>query len=176
MTEPDFWMQGDEVYDPPTADPQIQVDYEAALGRFLVAFNKVDNELEGLISTLLKVLSREDLIKVCTVEMDFSRKVLVLDLLSLSNDPGDLKSAPISEMRQLGKERNVVAHGHFEQNPFKSDYRLVGKGRYSDYSPTRLDGLTDRCNVVWNRLRHLRLYYLLDREEIEDLQLGAHPG
>lgn len=108
--------------------------------------------------------------------MDYSRKVLVLDLLSLLNDPGDLKNAPITEMRELGRERNVVAHGHFEQNPFQGDYKLVGKGRYSDYSPARLDGLTARCNVVWERLRDLRLYYLLDREEIDDLQLGARSG
>lgn len=171
MSDPDDPMWDD---DTPSADPQIQIDYEAALGRFLVAFNKVDNELEGLINTLLTCLSREDLVEECTIKVDYSRKLLILDLLSLSSDPGELKTAPVSEMRQIGRERNVIAHGHFDQNPFDGGYKILGKGKYSDYSPKRLDDLTTRCNAVWDQLRHLRAYYWLDKETIEDLQVPSN--
>lgn len=97
------------------------------------------------------------------IRVDYSRKLFILDLLSLSSAPGELKTAPIVEMRQLSKERNVIAHGNFDQNPFDGRYQLIGKGKYSDYSAERLDGLTARCNVVWHRLRRLRAYYWLDR-------------
>lgn len=139
--------------DSPSTDPQIQADYEAALGRFLVAFNRVDNEVAQLISTVLHLSERRDLIDDLTHKADFSRKLQTLDLLTLATHSGQLKDAPIKEMRQIAGERNTVAHGHFDQNPFDGEYQLKGKGRYSDYSPKRLDALTRRCNEVWQRLR-----------------------
>ena len=36
-------------HDVPTADPQIQKDYEAALGAFLVAFTQIENIVSDVI-------------------------------------------------------------------------------------------------------------------------------
>lgn len=154
--------------DVPWADPQIQSDYEAALGRFLVAFNRIDNEVSQLISTVLHLSERADLIEPMTIRTDFARKLQVLDLLTLAKHSGQLGEAPIEEMRKLAGERNVVAHGHFDQNPFDGEYQLKGKGRYSDYSAKRLDGLTERCNKAWQKLRFVDACFHFETLEVDD--------
>lgn len=157
-----------EYDDLPGADPQIQIDYEAALGRFLVAFNRVDNEIAQLISTVLHLSKRSDLVDALANKSDFARKLQTLDLLTLARDSGRLRDAPLDEMRRIAGERNTVAHGHFDQNPFDGEYQLKGKGRYSNYSPKRLDALTQRCNDVWNALRLIDAGFHFDTIEIDD--------
>ena len=39
----------------PTADPRIQKDYEAALGAFLVAFNRIENTVSDVIFLALRI-------------------------------------------------------------------------------------------------------------------------
>jgi hypothetical protein len=154
--------------DSPSADPQIQADYEAALGRFLVAFNRVDNEVSQLIATVLYLSERPDLVNDLTNKADFSRKLQTLDLLTLARDSGRLKDAPLAEMRQIAGERNTVAHGHFDQNPFDGEYQLKGKGRYSNYSPKRLEALTHRCNEVWSALRTIDAGFHYEAIEVDE--------
>lgn len=161
--EEDTWEHDDT----PWADPQIQIDYEAALGRFLVAFNRIDNEVSQLISTVLHLSERADLIEATTIRTDFARKLQVLDLLTLAKHSRQLSEAPIEEMRKIAGERNVVAHGHFDQNPFDGEYQLKGKGRYSDYSPKRLDSLTERCNKVWQKLRFVDACFHFETLEVD---------
>ena len=45
--------------DTPWASPEIRANYEAALGRFILAFNQVDNELTDVIETILRRLKRD---------------------------------------------------------------------------------------------------------------------
>jgi hypothetical protein len=46
--------------EPPWADPQIQKDYEATLGAFLVSFNRLEDVVSKLIGYALKRLGRDD--------------------------------------------------------------------------------------------------------------------
>jgi hypothetical protein len=48
--------------DIPWASPEIRQSYEAALGRFILEFNQVDNLLGDIIETVLTRLKRGELI------------------------------------------------------------------------------------------------------------------
>lgn len=103
--------------DTPWASPEIQEAYEAALGRFLLVFNRIDNLLSECLGRMLVALKRNDLVKRCT-RTDFAFKLLVLDLLKSSTQGKVLEKVPIDLMKQLSRDRNILAHGHFDQNPF----------------------------------------------------------
>jgi hypothetical protein len=60
------------------ASPEIQSGYEAALGRFMLAFNQVDNLLTKVIKAVLIQAGRADLIQPCTGR-DFWLKLLTVD-------------------------------------------------------------------------------------------------
>ena len=62
--------------DTPWASPEIRTNYEAALGRFILAFNQIDNQLTDIIETVLRRLKRADAIDACT-KRGFSHKLLV---------------------------------------------------------------------------------------------------
>ena len=49
--------------DIPTADPQIQKDYEAALGAFLVAFTQIENIVSNIIVLAQEKAERKDIVK-----------------------------------------------------------------------------------------------------------------
>jgi hypothetical protein len=149
--------QDDDDYDPPFASPEIQKSYEAALGRFIVAFNQMDNLLTRVVEMVLKKLGRGDLID---ARWNFSQKLLVPDLLKWSPEGHVLRDVSTEDMRQIAGERNHLAHGFFDQNPFSGEYDIVGgKKTRGKYSVERLDGLTAKVNKVWQELRGPETYY-----------------
>ena len=79
VTERDTLYDDDDI---PWASPEIRANYEAALGRFILAFNQLDNLLTEIIEIVLRRLKRDDLVKSC-IQRDFSNKVLIFDLLKL---------------------------------------------------------------------------------------------
>ena len=155
MTDvPDF--EDDDI---PWASPEIQANYEAALGRFILAFNRLDNHLTEVIETVLARLQRADLTNSCT-KKEFSHKLLVLDLLKSSSEGQGIKDVTVSKMRQIAVERNKLAHGHFDQNPFDGTYDVVTKGSVrSQYSVEALDALTESATKAWDELRYADAYY-----------------
>jgi hypothetical protein len=144
--------------EPHFASPEIQASYEAALGRFIVAFNQVDNLLTSIIEIVLKKLRREDLIDAC-LNRGFSHKLLVFDLLKSSLEGPVLKEVSVQLMRQIAGERNYLAHGFFDQNPFSGEYDIVGKNTRGRYSVERVDDLTAKANKVWQELRYPEAHY-----------------
>jgi hypothetical protein len=144
--------------DTPWASPEIRANYEAALGRFILAFNQIDNELTDVIETVLRRLKRDDLVTACT-KRDFSNKLLVLDLLKSSAEGDGIRSISMAAMREVAGERNRLAHGHFDQNPFDGSYDVVTRSVGSTYSAEMLDRLTEKANRCWDELRHASGYY-----------------
>jgi hypothetical protein len=153
--EPDFDEDG-----VPWASPEIQKDYEVALGRFIVAFNAVDNLLARVIETILIKLGRMDLVKSCT-EASYSHKLLTLDLLKQSSEGRGIAEVPIALMHEVGAHRNKVAHGHFEQNPCSGEYEIIAKKAHK-YSPTDLDAQTAKATKAWEALRYSDAFYAFD--------------
>jgi hypothetical protein len=144
--------------DTPWASPEIRQNYEAALGRFILAFNQVDNELTEIIETVLRRLKRDDLVAACT-KNNFSNKLLVLDLLKSSAEGKGIEGISIMPLRAIGGERNKLAHGHFDQNPFDGSYDVVTKSVRSSYSVEMLDRLTEKADRCWDEFRHASGYY-----------------
>jgi len=144
----------------PWASPKIQAAYEAALGRFIVAFNRLDNLLTEVLETVLHKNGRADLIAPCTGGQ-FSLKLLVADLLKSSTHGGGLKGVPIALMREIAVHRNRVAHGHFDQNPHSGEYAIVGKKR-EKYSVESLDLQTVKATEAWTALRYAEAFYAFD--------------
>jgi hypothetical protein len=60
---------------------------------------------------------------------------------------------------QVCRERNKLAHGHFDQNPFSGDYQIVHKNIRKEYSVERLDVLTEQANMAWMALRYAEAFY-----------------
>ena len=116
----------DDEDDIPFASPEIQANYEAALGRFILEFNRVDNLLTQIIATILGRLKRPELVADCT-SREFSRKLLVFDLLKSSTEGQGIKDIVVPSLREIAHERNKLAHGHFDQNPYDGSYEVVTK-------------------------------------------------
>ena len=151
-------------YDPdddlPWADPQVRVEYEAALGRFMLAFNQLDNLLGNILETVLVRLGRNDLLQPCVGSANFWLRTLVLDLLKHSSEARGIVSVPIDDIKEISKHRNVLAHGHFEQNPFDGSYLIEGRGQPRDYPAARIDKLTEKALKCWDALRSAEGYYI----------------
>jgi|HubBroStandDraft_4_1064222.scaffolds.fasta_scaffold31231_1 hypothetical protein len=153
----------DDEDDTPWASPEIRANYEAALGRFILAFNQIDNELTEIIETVLRRLKRDDLVKTCT-QKDFNSKLLIFDLLKSSSEGQGIRDASVTLMREVNGERNRLAHGHFDQNPFDGTYDVVTKDVSSSYTVERLDQLTEKANLCWDQLRSSSGYYAFSDE------------
>ena len=143
------------------ADPQIRKDYEAALGRLILAHNSVDRHLTQLIERCLERLADPPALAKLR-NGQFAQRLDNLELLKAI--PIDLEldhpNLDIERLRALNRERNIVAHGHFEQNPFMGDYELIGnKARHQDYSVERLDGITAELDEHDSRISVLVDFY-----------------
>ncbi|MDA9489564.1 hypothetical protein [Bradyrhizobium sp. CCBAU 11361] len=166
MTDEPHLEEDDD--DIPWASPEIQSNYEAALGRFILAFNRLDNHLTEVIETVLARLNRSDLVNACT-KREFSHKLLVLDLLKTSSEGQGIKDVSMQAMRDIAMQRNKLAHGHFDQNPFDGTYDVVTKGNVrSQYSVEDLDALTESAAKAWDKLRYAEAYYAFSDVPIDD--------
>lgn len=114
----------DDEDDIPWADPAIQTDYEAALGLFLVRFNRLENLIGDLLEGSLGKLGRADLYAPeDRLEVKLRHFETVLLALPRMHKP-DFKTA-----KNLNGERNTIAHGHFDQNPYSGEYQIVTQRR-----------------------------------------------
>ena len=76
------------------ADPAIRTEYEAAPGRFILAFNEADYRLSQVIAAELAKLGHSDLAETAT-KGNFAQRLEKLELLVSSTKDQQL-SAPIS--------------------------------------------------------------------------------
>jgi hypothetical protein len=61
LSDADFLFDAHGDDNEPWADEKIRADYEAALGRCMLAFNQLDNLLGNIIRTILTRLGRADM-------------------------------------------------------------------------------------------------------------------
>lgn len=151
--------------EPPYADPQIQKDYEAALGDFLVRFNRIENLIADIAYRALKRYGRTDL-AASTIKQPLQQRLdsLELILLGVSN----LRPLPYAAIKALAKDRNTLAHGHFNQNPFQGDYVIVGRGGEGhDWDPASIAKLAVRADELWDDLRGIEAWFLFDEVDRE---------
>lgn len=148
LTEEDFFDDDDT----PWADPQIQLDYQAALGEFVVEFNRLDDTVSKVLSYALLETKRDHLAKTYLASQ-FSYRVDLIDLLGGSNVQG-LASAPVADLKAVASVRNVLVHAHFDQNPFDGSYTLVQKGRDSHLKTEAIRKWSKRVADVTHKMGH----------------------
>lgn len=137
--------------DTPWADPQIQLDYQAALGEFVVEFNRLDDTLNKVLTYALSKIERDRLAKQY-IASQFSNRIDLIDLLGGSNVLG-LGTAPIADLKAVVNIRNILVHAHFDQNPFDGSYTLIQKGRDSNLKTEAIRKWSQRVSDVTFKMR-----------------------
>jgi hypothetical protein len=155
MIENEFGSLEDD--DLPWAGPSIQRDYEAALGGFLVRFNRIENAVNRLLRFSLARLGRLDLERQ-TVRATLQTRVQNLCLLMLSFPTS--AQVPSKEIEALSAIRNELAHGHFEQNPFAGDYEIVGTARSKPWLPRDVERQAEEADRIWDQLRLIEAWFI----------------
>jgi Txe/YoeB family toxin of Txe-Axe toxin-antitoxin module len=158
MSEETF-DEEDDGFEIPWADPQIRKDYEAALGRLILAHNSLDRLLTELIQCCLNRLQNEKPLEGLR-QGEFSRRLTSLTMLASLPIELDLRAIDTKEIGELNRLRNIVAHGHFEQDPFEGTYVLVTiKQTFRDFSTVRLDEITGRIEKQNRHLQAVTVFY-----------------
>lgn len=135
------------------ADPAIRQNYEAALGRLILAYNDLDRFVTMMIECVMHDLGdRPELQKL--THGSFSRRLDNLHMLNSIRPDKRIESIGFDDLVELNRLRNIVAHGHFEQNPFQGDYELISNQKtHKDFSVERLDDITKRLDEVGDRVK-----------------------
>lgn len=137
---------------PPFADPNIRIDYEAALGRLILAHNEVDYRLaKALERVVLRFAADRSFIQYA--RGSFDTRLRNLELFQKATPTAGAVRIDVAELRALNTIRNRVAHGHFDQNPFDGSFTLLGDGKGSSEKPSRID--TDKLNEATAALRSI---------------------
>lgn len=153
--EPDLadFVSDDDWYEPDTwADPRIQLDYQAALGAFIVKFNQLDNQVTRLVGWAYDVIRRP---MPRSIPRSFASKVDLLEAFGGMNVLA-LAAAPIAELRDLNRKRNFLVHGHFDQNPFDGSYVVsqINKSEKSDHIQAAvIDSWAEHAFGLWDKMR-----------------------
>jgi GNAT superfamily N-acetyltransferase len=108
----------------PWADPEIQRGYQAALGEFIVTFNRLDAGITNLLRFALADIGKLELLPQLRGR-GYGAKLQALELLQTSPSMKAIHGAPIDEMKKIAAIRNFLAHAHFDQNPYDGTYELV---------------------------------------------------
>lgn len=128
------------IFPGPFAGPKTQQDYEAALGRFLVAFNALEDSVRSTVRLILRRRSCDDMWPLFINDM-FRDQVKTLEVLSRSIDRFPV--LPYEAMRSLNDERNALAHGHYEQDLFNESFALVARGKTREFPIPQIHRFTD---------------------------------
>jgi hypothetical protein len=160
----------EDVDDVPFADPAIRTDYEAALGQFILAFNEVDYRVSQVIRSELSDRGRADLAPAAS-NGPFWQRLATLEILATSARSGRLSAAPIARLRSLNTDRNNLAHGHFDQNPFDGSYAIVLAAKTRDYPVTHICSLAAELAQIAELLRTTEILY-----DFEDLTQKGSEG
>lgn len=151
----------------PSADPQIQLDYEALLGRFFVQFNRIENAVSDLLWRGLEKLGKTELFTEANKGQLYGR-LFNLQLIMLAM-PTHTHLIPYDRVRVLANRRNELAHGHFEQNPFDGSYKIIGRklDDGKDWPREKLEALIKETEEIVEEVR--RAYYDFWYDEFDDL-------
>jgi hypothetical protein len=142
----------------PFADPAIRTDYEAALGQFILAFNEVDYRLSQVIRCELSHRGCTDL-AATAANGPFAQRLATLEILAATAENGRLSACPIARLRSLNTDRNNLAHGHFDQNPYDGSYAIVLARRTRDYPVLHIRGLAIELAQIADQLRTTEILY-----------------
>lgn len=148
------WDDYDDGDPPPFADPNIRIDYEAALGRLILAHNEVDYRLaKALERVVMRLAADGSLLQYA--RGTFDTRLRNLELFQKATPDSGAVRIDVTELRKLNTIRNRVAHGHFDQDPFDGTFTLVGAGKGGVEKPSYIG--TAQLNEATAALRSIAL-------------------
>jgi len=147
----------------PWADPEIQRGYQAALGEFIVSFNRLDADLTKVLRLALGDAGKLGLFPQIRAR-GYGAKLQALELLQISPTMVAIHGLPIDEMRKIAAIRNFLAHAHFDQNPFDGTYELIPpksdkKEAERHLKEEAIRRWTEKINGAWSSLRRSEVHY-----------------
>jgi hypothetical protein len=149
-------MDDDDI---PWADPAIRTAYEAALGRFILAFNEVDFRLSQIIRAELTKSGQTGLAESVS-KGPFVHRLETLDILiACSTGIDGIKAISVAKLRSLNTDRNNLAHGHFDQNPYDGSYKLVLSAKTRAYPIARIAKLADELTAIAESMLTVEVIY-----------------
>lgn len=157
----------------PWASPEIQLNYEAALGRFILVYNAIDNLVTKIIGIVSVRIERMDLMEEC-LGKSFSRKLRVLEKITLCSEGERIAGLDMKLLKELNDHRNKLAHGHYDYNYnafFDGKYHLVNRNDKHSYSPQKIDDLLQKANKALSQLHFAEASY--DFEVLSDDDIAA---
>lgn len=157
MDEPEDPIEPDGDWVPWTGRPMV--DYQLALGAFLVTFNRIENGVSDLIGIILKEADRPDKIKEA-VKRQLMQRVEILEWLLIHRP--DAPYIPTPRIKALADKRASLAHGHFDENPFTGDYQIVGKGERYDWTPVTIEPLIEEAREIDKLLMAAKVHLWFD--------------
>lgn len=144
--------------DIPWADPAIRTRYESALGQFILAYNEVDYRVSQVIRTDLIEHGQPDLAETAS-KGNLMQRLEVLAILANTSKGNHLGQIPLARLRSLNADRNNLAHGHFDQNPYDGSYTVVLKEKTRDYPVERILALATELAQIAELLRTAEILY-----------------
>jgi hypothetical protein len=156
--------------DVPSADPAIRTEYEAALGRFILAFNEADYRLSQVITAELSERG-QPVLGATASKGTFAQRLEKLEILVSTTKNRQLSALPVEKLRSLNSDRNKLAHGHFDQNPYDGSYTVIEAAKSRDYPISRILALTEELAHIVGKLRTAEILY--DFEDLSDEGRGG---
>jgi hypothetical protein len=153
--------------DIPSADPAIRTEYEAALGRFILAFNETDYRLSQVIAAELAERGHPDL-GATAAKGTFAQRLEKLEILVSSTTNRQLLAIPVAKLKSLNGDRNKLAHGHFDQNPYDGTYTVIQRAKARDYPVSKILDLTQELTGIIEILKTAELLYHFDDLTADD--------
>jgi len=143
------------------ADPAIRTEYEVALGQFILAFNEADYRLSQVIKAELSERGAPDL-GANAAKGGFAERLEKLEILMSGAKNSQFLTIPIAQLKLLNADRNILAHGHFDQNPYDGSYKLILRAKVRDYHVSRILALTHKLTQVIEILNAAEIQYAFD--------------
>lgn len=141
---------------PPFADPNIRIEYEAALGRLILAHNEVDFRLGKALKRVVDRLAPDGSLN-CYAGGNFYTRLRHLELFQKTAPMSGVVNLDIAKLKGLNEIRNKVAHGHFDQNLYDGSFRQVdaqkNERQPQRYSILQLDQATADLKTIARTLQ-----------------------
>lgn len=151
VEESDFYPD-----DEPLADPSVRLNYQAALGKFIVTFNELDDLVTKLVGYACQVIKRP---RPQNIGRNFGSKVDLLDVFG-GMDLLKLSDAPIGELRAIAVMRNILAHGYVDQSSFSEAFVVKpGDTTGKVMKAETIQAWSDRAMRALERLKYSEAIY-----------------
>ncbi len=142
--------------DRPFAGPGTQIAYEKALGRFLVEFNRIENAIRIVVKHALKEVGHEEFwTEIRSNELMVQIKNLQLLTFGMEGFP-DL---PFDKIKELNATRNTLAHGHYSQDFFSEDYKIIGKTKETVMTIAEIQAAAGLAEEVSHEIESAMTYF-----------------